>query len=91
MVNAEKISNALKFSIEVLNGEMGAVEKFQSVGYLRPIVSIESEAEELISRLQSARLEIDDITVNLDGIFLQWNSALPTLTELKNVWRKSVF
>ncbi len=78
MVNAEKISNALKFSIEVLNGEMGAVEKIsQSVGYLRPIVSIESEAEELISRLQSARLEIDDITVNLDGIFssVEFSSA----------------
>ena len=56
---------------------MGAVEKFQSVGYLRPIVSIESEAEELISRLQSARLEIDDITVNLDGIFssVEFSSA----------------
>ena len=69
MVNVEKLSSAIGQAQQMLNGEHGAISQIaQSCGLLRSITSMEESANELESRLQSARLEIDDVSSQLEDI-----------------------
>ena len=69
MVNAEKISTALSNAVALLRGEQGAsTQVATSVGLLRSIAALEDSAEGLSERLQSARLEIDDVCDQLENV-----------------------
>ena len=69
MVNAEKLSTALGQAMQMLNGEQGAISQIsQSCAHLRAITTLDETASGLESRLQSARLEIEDVSSQLDGI-----------------------
>jgi len=66
MVNVEKISLALNTASDNLNGEQGAIAKLsQAYSALKNIVGLEDSANELQDRLQSARLEIEDVSADL--------------------------
>lgn len=66
MVNVEKISVALNNAISNLDGEMGAAGKLSQAGAaLKGIANIEDKASVLQDRLQSARLEIEDVCTEL--------------------------
>lgn len=66
MVNAEKISAALGLAIECLNAEQGAVTQLsQACSHLRGIANLEDMATPLNDRLQSARLDIEDVLSEL--------------------------
>ena len=69
MVNVERISIALNQSVTLLRGEQGASAQIsQSVSSLRSISSLEDSAEPLAGRLQSARIELDDVTDQLENV-----------------------
>ena len=69
MVNAEKISTALHQTVAMLRGEQGASPQIgQSVGLLRSISALEDSAESLSERLHSVRIELDDITDQLESV-----------------------
>lgn len=69
MVNVEKISSALGEAIGCLNGEQGAINKVSQAGAaLKNIINLEECVDELQGRLQSARLEIDDVCSELCGL-----------------------
>lgn len=69
MVNVEKISSAVGQAVECLNGEIGVISQTaRAVSSLRAIANLESEADALAERLQSARLEMDDISSSLEDI-----------------------
>ena len=69
MVNVEKISTALSQSVALLRGEQGASSQIsQAVSSLRSISSLEDSADELAERLQSARLDLDDVCDQLDSV-----------------------
>lgn len=66
MVNVEKISAALNTATGSLDGEQGAVNKLsQACGALKSIANLEDKANGLQDRLQSARLEIEDVVAEL--------------------------
>ncbi len=66
IVNEEKIISALELSIGNLNGEQGAISKIaESCSALKSIFSLENSVMELQNRLQSARLEIEDVSAEL--------------------------
>lgn len=78
MVNVEKISTAVGQALQCLNGDSGAVAQIaQSVSMLRSISNLDDGAEGLSERLQSARLEVDDISAQLEEILsaLEFSSA----------------
>ena len=69
MVNVEKLSTALGQAQQMLSGEHGAISQIsQSCGSLRAVASLEENAAELEMRLQSARLEIEDVSSQLEDI-----------------------
>ena len=69
MVNVEKISSAVGQALQYLSGDGGAIAQVaQSANTLRSIANLEDSAEALSERLQSARLEIDDINAQLEDI-----------------------
>ena len=69
MVNVEKLSSALGQAQQMLNGEHGAISQIsQSCAFLRTVGALEETATELESRLQSARLEIEDVSSQLEDI-----------------------
>lgn len=69
MVNVEKLSTALGQAENMLNGEQGAIAQIsQSCAMLRSVGALEDTACELESRLQSARLEIEDVSSQLEDI-----------------------
>lgn len=69
MVNMEKIASALGQAIDCLNSDLGAVSQtHRAAEALRTIVSVEDKAEELSSRLQSASIEISDISSVLESM-----------------------
>ena len=69
MVNVEKLSTALGQAQQMLDGEQGAISQIsQSCSYLRAVDSLEESAVDMESRLQSARLEIQDVCSQLEGI-----------------------
>ncbi len=66
IVNEEKIVSALELSTVNLNGEQGAISKIaESCSALKGISSLEHSVIDLQNRLQSARLEIEDVNANL--------------------------
>ena len=66
MVNAEKISVALGQALDSLNGEGGAVALLsQSASLLRGISELDGIADELSDRLNSARIDVDDVASQL--------------------------
>ena len=69
MVNVEKISSFVAQSMQYLNGESGAAAQIaQSANNLRAISNLEENAVSLCERLQSARLEIEDVSAQLEDI-----------------------
>ncbi|MCH5156931.1 MAG: DNA repair protein RecN [Clostridiales bacterium] len=72
MVNVEKLSTALGQARQMLSGENGAISQIsQSCAALRSVSSLEDTANELDTRLQSARLEIEDVSSQLEDIVSQ--------------------
>ena len=69
MVNVERITTALHQSVALLRSEQGAsAQTAQSVGLLRSISALEDSADGLAERLQSVRIEIDDVTDQLESV-----------------------
>ena len=69
MVNVEKISTALGQAQHILNGEQGAIAQIsQACSNLRAVGSLEEAAITLEARLQSARLEVEDVSMQLEDI-----------------------
>ena len=69
MVNVEKLSTALGQAEQMLNGEHGAISQIsQSCASLRTVATLDETANELENRLQSARLEIEDVASQLEDI-----------------------
>lgn len=69
MVNAEKIADALAQAAQCLDGESGAITAIsQSESALNNISAVEEAAQGLAERLDSARLEIDDINSTLQQL-----------------------
>ncbi|MCH5151190.1 MAG: DNA repair protein RecN [Clostridiales bacterium] len=69
MVNVEKLSVAIGQAVHSLNGEQGAISQVaQSGNLLRSISNLEDSADELSERLQSTRLEIEDVSAQLEDI-----------------------
>ena len=68
MVNVEKISNALSQAVALLSGEQGASAQIsQTVSHLRTVSTLEESADNLTARLQSVRLELDDVSDQLEN------------------------
>lgn len=66
MVNAEKLSTAFDAAINSLSGDSGAVaELAQACSALKNISNLEEKSNILQDRLQSARLEIEDVCSEL--------------------------
>ena len=69
MVNVEKLSAAIGQANASLNGEQGAISQVAQAGsLLKSVSSMESSADELTERLQSARLELEDVGARLEEI-----------------------
>ena len=67
MVNVEKISTALNQAVTLLRGDNGASAQISSsVNLLRAISTLEDSADALSERLQSVRLELDDVSDQLE-------------------------
>lgn len=72
MVNAEKISFALNAATDNLSGDQGAINKLsQACSALKGLANLEDAASELQDRLQSARLEVEDVCSELYGLVEQ--------------------
>ena len=68
MVNVEKISTALSQAVALLSGEQGASAQIsQTVSHLRTVSTLEESADNLTARLQSVRLELDDVSDQLEN------------------------
>ena len=66
MVNAEKISFALNGATDNLSGDQGAINKLsQACSALKGLANLEDAASELQDRLQSARLDVEDVCAEL--------------------------
>lgn len=69
MVNVEKISTAISQAVECLNGDHGAIAQLsQSGNLLRSVANLEESADSLVDRLQSARIEVDDVSASLESV-----------------------
>ena len=69
MVNVERISTALNQTVALLRSEQGAsTQTAQSANLLRSISALEDSAESLSERLQSVRIEIDDVADQLESV-----------------------
>lgn len=69
MVNAEKIASAVNVAADSLSAELGAINRISdAVSSLRQIAGLEDSAAELADRLQTARIEIEDVAASLDDL-----------------------
>lgn len=69
MVNVEKIASALGQAVDCINSDLGAVSQtHRAAEALRSIANVESAADELSARLQSASIEIADIGSALESM-----------------------
>ena len=69
MVNVEKISTALSQIVALLRSEQGASSQTSaSVNLLRSISALEDSADSLAERLNSVRLEIDDVVDQVESV-----------------------
>ena len=69
MVNVEKISSAVSAAVENLQADLGAINNVSAAeSSLRQIANLEDSAGELIQRLQTARIEIEDVSESLESL-----------------------
>ena len=69
MVNAEKLTTALGQAVGCLNGENGALGLLaQSGNLLRSVSNLEDTADEMCQRIDSARLDVDDVATQIQEI-----------------------
>lgn len=69
LVNIEKITNAISSAVNLLASDNGAVNSLSySANLLRSISSVDEDSADLAERLNSARLEVDDICQTLEDI-----------------------
>lgn len=69
MVNVEKISSAVSAAVENLQADLGAINNVSAAeSSLRQIANLEDSAGELIQRLQTARIEIEDVSASLESL-----------------------
>ncbi len=69
LVNAEKIASAVNVAADCLGSELGAINRLSdAVSSLRQISGMEDSAAELADRLQTARIEIEDVSASLDSL-----------------------
>ena len=69
MVNVEKISSAVSAAVENLQADLGAINNVSAAeSSLRQIANLEDSAGELIHRLQTARIEIEDVSASLESL-----------------------
>ena len=72
MVNIEKIATAVGIAVESLNGENGAISAISRADKcLQDVSHYEESANQLSGRLESARLEIEDVASTLEDILSQ--------------------
>lgn len=72
MVNIEKIATAVGIAVECLNGENGAISAISRADKcLQDVSHYEESANQLSGRLESARLEIEDVASTLEDILSQ--------------------
>ena len=69
LVNAEKIASAVNVAADSLGSELGAINRLSdAVSSLRQISGMEDSAAALADRLQTARIEIEDVSASLDSL-----------------------
>lgn len=69
MVNVEKISSAVSAAVENLQADLGAINNVSAAeSSLRQIANLEDGAGELIQRLQTARIEIEDVSASIESL-----------------------
>ena len=69
IVNAEKLTSAIGQALDCLNGDTGAVEQLSlSASNLRGISNLDQSADGLAERLVSARLDVEDVSSQLQDI-----------------------
>lgn len=69
MVNAEKLTTALGQAVGCLSGENGALGLLaQSGNLLRSVSNLEDAADEMCQRIDSARLDVDDVATQIQVI-----------------------
>lgn len=69
MVNVEKISSAVSAAVENLQADLGAINNVSAAeSSLRQIANLEDSTGELIHRLQTARIEIEDVSASLESL-----------------------
>lgn len=69
LVNIEKITTALSAAVNLLASDNGAVNSLSyASNLLRGISSVDEDSADLAERLNSARLEVDDICQTLEDI-----------------------
>ena len=69
LVNAEKIASAVNVAADSLGSEIGAINRLSdAVSSLRQISGMEDSAAALADRLQTARIEIEDVSASLDSL-----------------------
>ncbi len=96
MVNAEKIAQALSQSVEALDGTMGAIGQLSTAkSALRGISNVEESADKLSERLESARLELSDVSATLNDLLdgldfstFEADRVEARLENIKNIKRK---
>ena len=69
MVNIEKITTAISTAVQLLNADGGAVNNLaHACNLLRGISNVEEDCGDLGERIDSARLEVDDVCQTLEDI-----------------------
>ena len=69
LVNAEKIASAVNVAADSLGSDLGAINRLSdAVSSLRQISGMEDSAAALADRLQTARIEIEDVSASLDSL-----------------------
>lgn len=69
IVNAEKLTSTIGQALDCLNGDTGAVEQLSlSASNLRGISNLDQSADGLAERLVSARLDVEDVSSQLQDI-----------------------
>ena len=69
LVNIEKITTAISTAVQLLNADGGAVNNLaHACNLLRGISNVEEDCVDLGERIDSARLEVDDVCQTLEDI-----------------------
>ncbi len=69
MVNVEKITTALSNAVSVLSNDNGAVNGIsKAVNSLKSISNVQGDCQNFAERLDSARLEVDDVCQTLEDL-----------------------